>query len=156
MSVQPEKLGIHLPCPSVRKGSSQIRQLANIMIALLSCWAIYVIVASLFDVTILFPFRVIDVESVPYYRLYSLRLAIIGTFAFYGIKHLVRGSSAVYPIHYLKTFLFFLSVVSGTLGLLNPEWISAREWGLVALFFWVAITLQIASSSKHRRYFRHR
>ena len=133
-----------------------IRKLANILIAILSLWAVYVIVVSLFDVTIIFPFAIVDGENIPYFRLYAIRLAMFGTFAFYGIKHLWRGSNAVYPIHFLKTFLFFLSVAGGCLGLVNPEWISTLDWGLLVFFFWVAITLQLASLTGHREYFRNK
>ena len=101
--------------------------------------------ASLFNITILFPFTITTSEEVPYFRLYTIRLAIFGTFAFYGIKHLLRGSSTVYPIHFLKTFLFFLSVMGVSVGLVNPEWVSVKDWGLVVFFFWVAITLHLAS-----------
>jgi len=122
---------------------------------MLSLWAVYIIVASLFNITILFPFTITTSEDVPYFRLYTIRLAIFGTFAFYGIKHLLRGSSTVYPIHFLKTFLLFLSVMGVSVGLVNPEWVSVKDWGLIAFFFWVAITLHLASLPRHRRYFKN-
>ena len=116
--------------------------------------AVYIIVASLFNIAILFPFTMTTSEEVPYFRLYTIRLAIFGTFAFYGIKHLLRGSSTVYPIHFLKAFLFF-SVVGVCVGRVNPEWLSVTDLGLIAFFFWVAITLHLASLPQHRRYFKN-
>ena len=135
-------------------GRTQKRKLANILIGLLSLWAVYIIVVSLFNITILFPFTITTSEEVPDFRLYTIRLAIFGTFAFYGIKHLLRGSSTVYPIHFLKTFLFF-SVVGVCVGRVNPEWLSVTDLGLIAFFFWVAITLHLASLPQHRRYFKN-
>ena len=90
------------------------RIFANVLIGLLSLWAIYSIVSAAFGVFIVFPFRTVDSVGVPDGRLQSIRLAVLATFAFYGIMHLVQGSKEVYPIHFLKTFLFFL----GSMGAL--------------------------------------
>ena len=87
------------------------RRLANILIGLITLWAIYTIVAWLFDVSIMFPFVEVEPDEIPMGRMHAIRLAVIGTFAFYGLMHLLQGSSEVFPIHFLKTFLFFLSIL---------------------------------------------
>ncbi len=57
--------------------------------------------------------RAVDGTGVPDGRLQSIRLAVLATFAFYGIMHLIQGSKEVYPIHFLKSFLFFLGTMGG-------------------------------------------
>ena len=53
----------------------------------------------------------VELEEIPMGRLHAIRLAVIGTFAFYGVMHLLQGSAEIFPIHFLKTFLFFLSII---------------------------------------------
>ena len=87
------------------------RRLVNLLIGLITLWAIYVVVAWLFDLSIMFPYVQVDPEEIPMGRLHAIRLAVIGTFAFYGVMHLLQGSAEVSPSHFLKTFLFFLSII---------------------------------------------
>ena len=133
------------------------RRLANLLIGLLTLWAIYTIIAWLLDVSIMFPFVEVEPDEIPMGRMHAIRLAVIGTFAFYGLMHLLQGSAEVFPIHFLKTFLFFLS----TLGLAvawksqtDGTTVSWEHWLLA--FFWlgVALVLQVSSPPRYRRYFR--
>ena len=82
------------------------RGLANILIGLITLWAICVVVAWLFDLSIIFPYVQLEPEEIPMIRLHAIRLAVIGTFAFYGVMHLVRGSAEVFPIHFLLATAF--------------------------------------------------
>ena len=81
------------------------RRFANLLIGLLSLWAIYAICSSTLGVFVIFPLTAVGGDNVPMGRLHSIRLAVLGTFAFYGIMHLMQGSREVYPAHFLKTFL---------------------------------------------------
>ena len=132
------------------------RIFANVLIGLLSLWAIYSIVSTAFGVFIVFPFRTVDSAGVPDGRLQSLRLAVLATFAFYGIMHLVQGSKEVFPIHFLKTFLFFLGSMGALFGIrktiegVNVPW---TEWSLVIFWLLVAVYLHLASAPRYRRYF---
>ena len=89
-------------------------------------------------------------------RLHSIRLAVLGTFAFYGIMHLMQGSREVYPAHFLKTFLFFLGSMWLLFGLrkhfegVDIHW---TEWALVLFWLWVAAVVHFASVPRYRRYF---
>ena len=87
------------------------RGLANILVGLITLWAIYIVVAWLFDLSIMFPYVKVEPEEIPMGRLHAIRLAVISTFSFYGVMHLLQVSAEVPPIHFLKTFLFFLSII---------------------------------------------
>ena len=92
------------------------RIFANLIIGLLSLWAIYSILSTAFGVFVVFPLRAVDSTGVPDGRLQSIRLAVLATFAFFhGIMHLIQGSKEVYPIHFLKSFLFSLAQWAGFL-----------------------------------------
>ena len=135
------------------------RIFANLIIGLLSLWAIYSILSTAFGVFVVFPLRAVDGTGVPDGRLQSIRLAVLATFAFYGILHLIQGSKEVYPIHFLKSFLFFLGTMGGLFGVrktfegVDVYW---TEWTLA--FFWllVAVVLHFTTLPKYRRYFSKR
>jgi hypothetical protein len=130
-----------------------IQKLTNIFILFLSIWAIYTIVAFYFDVYIVFPFTLVESNEIPYNNLIAIRLAIFATFSFYGLMHLLHGSKEVYPIHFLKTFLFMLSIIGLTVFMKGNAEVSLKQWLLVLFFFCVAIILHLATGSKIRRYF---
>ena len=130
-----------------------IQKPTNIFILFLSFWAIYTIVAFYFDVYIVFPFTLVESNQIPYNNLIAIRLAIFATFAFYGLMHLLHGSKEVYPVHFLKTFLFMLSIIGLTVFMKGNEEVSLKQWLLVLFFFSVAIILHLANVSKIRRYF---
>ena len=130
-----------------------IQKLTNIFILFLSFWAIYTIVAFYFDVYIVFPFTLVESNEIPYNNLIAIRLAIFATFAFYGLMHLLHGSKEVYPVHFLKTFLFMLSIIGLTVFMKGNAEVSLKQWLLVLFFFCVAIIIHLATGSKIRRYF---
>ena len=129
-----------------------IQKLTNIFILFLSLWAIYTIVAFYFEVYVVFPFTLVESNEIPYDNLIAIRLAIFSTFAFYGLMHLLHGSKEVYPIHFLKTFLFMLSIMGLTVFIKGNADVSLKQWLLLLFFFCVAIILHLASGSKIRRF----
>ena len=129
-----------------------IQKFTNIFIFFLSVWAIFTIVSFYFDVYILFPFTLVESGEIPYDNLIAIRLAIFSTFAFYGLMHLLHGSKEVYPVHFLKTFLFMLSIMGLTVFIKGNAEVSLKQWLLLLFFFCVAIILHLASGSKIRRF----
>ena len=129
-----------------------IRKLRDIFIFCLSIWAILTIVSFYFDVYILFPFTLVESNEIPYENLIAIRLAIFATFAFYGLMHLLHGSKEVYPVHFLKTFLFMLSIMGLTVFIKTNAEVSLKQWLIILFFFCVAIILHLSTSSKIRRF----
>ena len=129
-----------------------MRTLTNIFIFFLSVWAIFTIVSFYFDVYVLFPFTLSDSNEIPYDNLIATRLAILATFAFYGLMHLLHGSKEVYPVSFLKTFLFMLSIMGLTVFIKGNAEVALKQWLLVLFFLCVAITLHLTTGSKIRRF----
>ena len=127
------------------------RFVANLLVGLLSLWAIYTIVSNFVGVTVYFPFNLAIDQDIPYHRWQSVRLALFATFAFYGFMHLLHGSREVYPVHFLKTYLFALSFIA--VGVCLQEGVNALEYLLPALFFWIAVSLHFATGARLKRYF---
>ena len=129
-----------------------MNKLTNVLIFFLSIWTISTIVSFYFDVYILFPFTLVESSKIPYENLIAIRLAIFATFAFYGIMHLLHGSKEVYPINFLKTFLFMLSIMAFTVYIKSNVEISLKQWLLVLFYLCVAIIFHLATGSKIRRF----
>ena len=113
---------------------------------------LYLSIKDNFDVYILFPFTLVENNEIPYENLIAIRLAIFATFAFYGIMHILHGSKEVYPIHFLKTFLFMLSIMGLSVFIKTNAEVSLKQWLIVLFFFCVAIILHISTASKIRRF----
>ena len=129
-----------------------MRKFTNIFIFFLSVWAIFTIVSFYFDVYVLFPFTLSDSNEIPYDNLIATRLAILATFAFYGLMHLLHGSKEVYPVSFLKTFLFMLSIIGLTVFIRGNAEVALKQWLLVLFFLCLAIILHLATGSKIRRF----
>jgi hypothetical protein len=111
-------------------------------------------VAEFIGVTIHFPWVIAGVNEIPLHRLQSLRVAILLTFAHYGVLHLFGKNQEYLPIHFLSQFLFYL-VVSGGIILYKIE-VSVREYGILALFTIVWLLTIIASKPLIRDYFKNK
>ena len=129
-----------------------MQKFTNIFIFFLTFWAISTIASFYFDVYILFPFTILENNEIPYDNLIATRLAILATFGFYGLMHFLHGSKEVYPIHFLKTFLFMLSIMGLTVFLKGYAEVSLKQWLVLLFFFCVATILHLATGSKNRRF----
>ena len=131
-----------------------IRILRDIFIFCLSVCAILTVVSFYFDVYILFPFTLAESNEIPYENLIAIRLAIFATFGFYGLMHLLHGSKEVFPVHFLKTFLFMLSFMGLIVFTKTSAEVSFKQWLIILFFFCVAIILHFSTISKIRRFGR--
>ena len=129
-----------------------IRKITDILIFFLSIFAILTVLSFYFDVFIIFPFTLAESNEIPYENLVAIRLAVFATFSFYGVMHILHGSKEVYPIHFLKTFLFMLSIMAISVYLKTDADISLKQWLIVLFLFCVAIILHISTTSKIRRF----
>ena len=130
----------------------KIHTFTNFFILCLSFFAIFTVALFYFDIYLIFPFTLVGSEEIPYNNLIGIRLAIFATFGFYGIMHLLHGSKEVYPVHFLKTFLFMLSIIGITVFIKGNEAVSLKQWMLCLFFFFVAIVIHLATGSKKRRF----
>ena len=130
----------------------KIDKFTNILILFLSFFALFTVALFYFDIYVIFPFTLVESKEIPYNNLIGIRLAIFATFAFYGIMHLLHGSKEVYPVHFLKTFLFMLSIIGLTVFIKGNEEITLKQWMICLFFFFVATILHLATSAKKRRF----
>ena len=48
-------------------------------------------------------------ENIPYYKLKIVKLSVFITFVYYALFHFIKRSEKIYPIYFLKTYLFALA-----------------------------------------------
>ena len=130
----------------------KIDRFTNILILFLSLFALFTVALFYFDIYVIFPFTLVGSKEIPYDNLIGIRLAIFATFGFYGIMHLLHGSKEIYPVHFLKTFLFMLSIIGLTVFIKGNEEVTLKQWMLCLFFFFVAIIIHLATGSKKRRF----
>ena len=148
----------HRPRPVCRAGGLPLafgamygRGLSFLLVLGLVLWAAYAILATLVGLHLYFPFAIAAGDDIPYHRWQSVRLALFATFIFYGVMHLLFGSREVYPVHFLKTYLFMLSI-TGMVVFLQTG-VEITEYLVIGFLFWVAIVLHFSSASRYRRVF---
>ena len=129
-----------------------LRLVANAVIAFFVLWTLAVSVAEFIGVTIHFPWIITD--EIPLYRLHTLRIAILLTFAYYGVLHLFGKNQEYLPIHFLSQFLFYL-VMSGAIIFYKNE-LPVREYWILVLFTIVWLLTVIAAKPLIRDYFKNK
>ena len=88
---------------------SRLRLFSNIIIALLVFWASYAYVNPIIGNTIMFPLVSPSEDNIIYYKLQTVRLSVFITFVYYALFHCIKGSEKIYPIYFLKKYLFALA-----------------------------------------------
>tara|TARA_B100000886_G_scaffold287238_1_gene211842 strand:- start:27 stop:311 length:285 start_codon:yes stop_codon:yes gene_type:complete len=63
-------------------------------------------ITATIGLTVYFPFVISETGEIPKHREESTRAGIMLAFAYYGVMHLFRRNTQVYPINFLITFLF--------------------------------------------------
>ena len=91
-----------------------LRIMANGVIAFFVLWTLAVSVAEFFGVNIHFPWVIAKVDDIPLNRLQRLRIAILLTFAHYGVLPLFGKNKEFLPIHCLSQFLLYLVLSFGS------------------------------------------
>ena len=129
-----------------------LRLVANAVIAFFVLWTLAVSVAEFIGVTIHFPWIITD--EIPLYRLHTLRIAILLTFAHYGVLHLFGKNQEYLPVHFLSQFLFYL-VISGGIILYKIE-VPVQEYGILVLFIIVWFLTVIVAKPLNRDYFKNK
>ena len=119
------------------------RILSKLIVAILSLWAIFIIVFELIGITVYFPFNFVEREEIPYHRINSVRLSVFLTFIYFGFRYLFFQSEKLYPIQFLEIYIKSLTICG--LFVFYSMKIPYSEWRFVLFFLIVSIILHFAS-----------
>jgi hypothetical protein len=126
-------------------------KISNIIIFCLSAWAVYASFSVFLGTNLYFPLVNADETNIPYHRLQIVRVAVLLTFAYFGIIHLLKGSETLYPIQFLTVYLKMLVLTAVPICIIND--VVVFEYFVVLFFFVCAIVLHLASKPRYRKYF---
>ena len=118
----------------------------------MAVWASYAYVNSIIGNTIMFPLVSPSEDNITYYKLQTVRLSVFITFVYYALFHFMKGSEKIYPIHFLKTYLFALAF-TGFITLFQYHDTKSTDTWLVLFFTLSAVILQIATRRRFKKYF---
>ena len=121
------------------------------MMFLFVLWLIFMSIAGLLGISIHFPFVITEEGGIPYHRLQSIRIAVFITLAYYSSLYVFNRSKEVYPVQFLKVFLFNLCAVG--LIIFYRTGVPKEEYLVAA--FWIAFFLIInfATTNRYRKLF---
>ena len=129
-----------------------MRLIAKLLVTAMVMWLLSVIICGLLGVSIQFPFTIVDEGEIAYHRLQTIRISLFLTIAYYGLQYVLGFTKEVYPINFVKVYIFNMCIVGIALFYrLNVE----REEYLV-LAFWLLFLaiLNIATANQYRRLFK--
>ena len=129
-------------------------KISNLIIFCLSAWAIYASVSVFFGVNLYFPLVNAEEANIPYHRLQIVRVAVLLTFAYFGIVHLLKGSEPLYPIQFLTVYLKMLVLTAIPICVIYDVIIT--EYFVILFFFICALVLHLGSKPRYRKYFSTR
>ena len=129
-----------------------MRLFAKLLVSAMVIWLLSVVICGLFGISIQFPFTILEEGEIAYHRWQTIRIALFLTIAYYGLQYVLGLTREVYPINFVKVYIFNMCVVGIALFYrLNVE----REEYLV-LAFWLLFLaiLNIATTNRYRRLFK--
>ena len=131
-----------------------LRVFANIIIVVMSIWALAAALTAMLGITIYFPWVLEPSAEIPLHRLAAIRVGVLMTCAYFGFLHIIGKSTQLYPVNFLTTFLFFL-VVGGSVVFYKYQ-VPLSEYWMSAFFGFVCLMTYIASRPYVRDYFKKR
>ena len=128
-----------------------IRILSKLIVAVLSLWAAFIIIFELMGVTVYFPFNFVEKQEIPYHRINSVRISVLLTFVYFGIRYLFFQTDKLYPIQFLD--IYIKSITISSLFIFYSIGVELREYYFVFFFFIVSVIIHFASRKRIRNYF---
>ena len=133
-----------------------MKTIANSVIALVMIWALGVSFLAFLDITIHWPWIITetDSEAIPFHRLQAMRIAVMLTFSYYGLLHLIGKSQQFYPLHFLTTYLFYM-LLSGLIIFYRRD-VLMKDWGVLAFFSVCLILCYLAARPEVNKYLKYK
>ena len=129
-----------------------MRLFAKLLVSTMVIWLLSVVICGLFGISIQFPFTILEEGEIAYHRWQTIRIALFLTIAYYGLQYVLGLTREVYPISFVKVYIFNMCVVGIALFYrLNVE---REEYLVLAFWFLFLAILNIATTNRYRRLFK--
>ena len=128
--------------------------LSKILIVFLTLIGITILIGEIVNVHIYFPLFKTESEQIPYHRMQSVRLSLIITFIYFGIRYMIWNTVKMYPVQVLNIIL--KSLAASSLFVYFTLQMELREYWFVLFFFIVAAILHFSSRPEIKKYFKQK
>ena len=129
-----------------------MRLFSKLLVIAMVIWLLSVVICSLFGVSIQFPFTLVEEGEIPYHRLQTIRIALFLTVAYYGLQYVLGRTKEVYPINFVKVYIFNMCIVG--LALFYRLDVDREEYLILAFWLLFLAILNIATTNRYRRLFK--
>ncbi len=129
-----------------------MRLIAKLLVTAMVMWLLSVIICGLLGVSIQFPFTVVDEGEIAYHRLQTIRISLFLTVAYYGLQYVLGFTKEVYPINFVKVYIFNMCIVG--LALFYRLNVEREEYLVLAFWLLFLVILNIATTNRYRRLFK--
>ena len=129
-----------------------MRLFAKLLVTAMVIWLLSVVICSLFGVSIQFPFTLVEEGEIAYHRLHTIRIALFVTVAYYGLQYVLDLSKEVYPINFVKVYIFNMCIVG--LAVFYRQGVDREEYLVLAFWLLFLAILNIATANRYRRLFK--
>ena len=129
-----------------------MRLLAKLLISTMVIWLLSVVICGLLGISIQFPFTLIEEGEIAYHRLQTLRIALFLTVAYYGLQYVLGLTKQVYPINFVKVYIFNMCIIG--LALFYRLDVDREEYLVLAFWLLFLAILNIATTNRYRRLFK--
>ena len=129
-----------------------MRLIAKLLVTAMVIWLLSVIICGLLGVSIQFPFTIVDEGEIAYHRLQTIRISLFLTVAYYGLQYVLGFTKEVYPINFVKVYIFNMCIVG--LALFYRLNVEREEYLVLAFWLFFLAILNIATANRYRRLFK--
>ena len=129
-----------------------MRLFSKLLVIAMVIWLLSVVICSLFGVSIQFPFTLVDEGEIAYHRLQTIRIALFLTVAYYGLQYVLDLTKEVYPINFVKVYIFNMCIVG--LAVFYRLGVDREEYLVLAFWLLFLAILNIATANRYRRLFK--
>ena len=129
-----------------------MRLFAKLLVAAMVTWLLSVVICGLLGVSIQFPFTLIEEGEIAYHRLQTIRIALFLTVSYYGLQYVLGLTKQVYPINFVKVYIFNMCIVG--LALFYRLDVDREEYLVLAFWLLFLAILNIATANRYRRLFK--
>ena len=129
-----------------------MRLFAKILVIAMVIWLLSVVICGLFGISIQFPFTILDEGEIAYHRWQTIRIALFLTVAYYGLQYVLGFTKEVYPINFVKVYIFNMCIVG--LALFYRLNVEREEYLVLAFWLFFLAILNIATTNRYRRLFK--
>ena len=128
-----------------------MRLFAKILVIIMVIWLLSVVICGLLGVSIQFPLTIIEEGEIAYHRWQTIRIALFLTVAYYGLQYVLGFTKEVYPINFVKVYIFNMCIVG--LALFYRLNVEREEYLVLAFWLLFLAILNIATANRYRRLF---